>query len=358
MVGNAVLMGSLAIVSSISLGYPLRDPDGFLGPAWVRLPLLVLLAFAIDIVPRTLWRSRFQPAKFKAQATVLVREHWTRDRIVLVVLGLVCFYVTYVSYRNLKNFLPFVRSFDGKPLTYDHELHKLDHALMFGHDPATLSHQILGTGVSAHVLSWVYLIFLPMVPIAVIAWVVWSRNVSFGYWFVTADCLAWSLGTLSYYLVPTLGPNFSFVQLYADLPHTGVSDLQQALFYGRGDLRYDPFFSGVQSVAGFASLHVGITLMMALVAQYTVRHRADQGRALGLHRAGHHLHDVLRLALHRRRPCRGVHRGDLVLPGRTRDRPAVRPPGTQLAPHHHDRRGADRGRLLAPRRRSSRITTL
>jgi len=273
MVGNAVVMGSLAIVSSVSLGYPLRDPDGFLGPAWVRLPLLVLLAFAVDIVPRTLWRSRFQPSKFKAQAGVLVREHWTRDRIVLVVLGLVCFYVTYVSYRNLKNFLPFVRSFDGKPLTYDHELHKLDHALLFGHDPATLTHQILGTGVSAHVLSWVYLIFLPMVPIAVIAWVVWSRNVSFGYWFVTADCLAWSLGTLSYYLVPTLGPNFSFVQLYADLPHTGVSDLQQSLFYGRGDLRYDPFFSGVQSVAGFASLHVGITLMMALVAQYTVRHR-------------------------------------------------------------------------------------
>jgi membrane-associated phospholipid phosphatase len=29
----------------------------------------------------------------------------------------------------------------------------------------------------------------------------------------------------------------------------------------------------VQSVAGFASLHVGITLMMALIAQYTVRHR-------------------------------------------------------------------------------------
>ena len=110
MVGNAVLMGSLAIISSIALGYPLRDPDGFLGPAWVRLPLLVLLAFAIDIVPRTLWRSRLKPAKFKAEALVRVREHWTRDRIVLVILGLVCFYVTYVSYRNLKNFLPFVLS--------------------------------------------------------------------------------------------------------------------------------------------------------------------------------------------------------------------------------------------------------
>ena len=35
----------------------------------------------------------------------------------------------------------------------------------------------------------------------------------------------------------------------------------------------DPFNSdGVQSVAGFASLHVAIVLCAALVAQYTVRH--------------------------------------------------------------------------------------
>ena len=120
-------MGSLAIVSAslagLSAPRPRRVPRPGLGAAAAAG---AAGASSIDIVPRTLWRSRFQPAKFKAQARVLMREHWTRDRIVLVVLGLVCFYVTYVRYRNLKNFLPFVRSFDGKPLTYDHELHKLD----------------------------------------------------------------------------------------------------------------------------------------------------------------------------------------------------------------------------------------
>ncbi len=126
-----------------------------------------------------------------------------------------------------------------------------------------------------------------------------------------------------------------------------MSDLQQSLFYGRGDLRYDPFFSGVQSVAGFASLHVGITLMMALVAQYTVRHRAIK---IGLwvyvvlvtvsttYFGWHYIADDLAGAFDR---------GDLVLPRRTRDRSEVRPPWTQLAPHHHDRRGADRGRLAS-----------
>jgi membrane-associated phospholipid phosphatase len=267
---NAILMAALAVVVSLLLGYPLRDPDGFLGPAWVRMPMLLLFAFAVDIVPRSLWRSRGMPGRLLPEARELVREHWTRDRVQLVVIGLICFYLTYVSYRNLKNFLPFVRPIGNN----DYTLHRFDRTLLFGHDPALVLHQILGTGMSAHFLSWIYLIFLPMVPVSVAIWLVWSRNVSFGYWFVTADCLAWTLGTASYYILPTLGPNFFFPWLYLSLDHTGVTALQDALYYGRQNIIHvNPFSDGVQSVAGFASLHVGITLMMALVAQYTFRSR-------------------------------------------------------------------------------------
>src|SRR5689334_2466173 len=171
MVTIAVFMGTLAVITSQAVGYPLRDPDGFLGPAWVRLPLLCLLAFVADVLPRTLWRSRLNPAQFAVEGKLLIREHWTRDRIQLVILGLICFYVTYVSYRNLKNFLPFVRS-ESARLRGDYELHKFDHWLLFGHDPAILLHNLLGTDVSAYVLSWVYLLFLPMVPVSVIVWLV------------------------------------------------------------------------------------------------------------------------------------------------------------------------------------------
>jgi hypothetical protein len=262
-------MGVLAIVVSRILGYPLRDPDGFLGPAWIRMPMLVLLAFAVDVVPRTLVRARANPRRFLTEGRRLIHEHWTRERMTIVVVGIFSFYVTYVSYRNLKNFLPFVR-----PFKYDYAMHNLDHWLLFGHDPALLLQNMLGTGISAHVLSWIYLIFLPLVPISVTAWAVWSSNVSFGYWFITADCLAWSLGTASYYIIPTLGPNFAFPWLYGALDRTDVSALQDSLSYGREHiLHVNPFADGVQSVAGFASLHVAITLMMCLVAQYTVRHR-------------------------------------------------------------------------------------
>ncbi len=272
MVTIAVVMGLTALITGQSLGYPFRDPDGFLGPAWVRLPLLCLGAFVADILPRTLWRSRGRVGQFRNEARLLIREHWTKERITLVVLGLICFYVTYVSYRNLKNFLPFVVTRKHR-LSGDYELHRLDQWLLLGNDPAVLLHNLLGTTISAHVLSYVYLIFLPMVPISVTIWLVWSRNVSFGYWYVTAQCIAWTLGTASYYMIPTLGPNFAFPWLYEGLDTTGVSALLDSLWYGRQNVRSDPFGNGVQSVAGFASLHVAITLLMALVAQYTVRHR-------------------------------------------------------------------------------------
>jgi hypothetical protein len=270
----AVVMGALCVICSKSLGYPIRDPDGFLGPAWIRLPLLVLGAFVADVLPRTLIRARGNPGRYKIEARLLVKEHWTVERIKLVVLGIVCFYVTYVSYRNLKNFLPFIMSRDGKPTKYDQALHKMDEWLLFGHDPSSILHTVLGTGFSAHILSYVYLFFLPMVPISVVAWAVWSRNVSFGYWFITAQCICWALGTLSYYLIPTLGPNFFFPWLYTDLPNTGVAKLQDSLFNGRQNILFDPFSSGVQSVAGFASLHVAITVTLALVGQYTLRTKA------------------------------------------------------------------------------------
>jgi PAP2 superfamily len=262
------MTGLLAVVVGQALGLPIRDPEGFLGPAWIRLPLLLLGAFLADVVPRSLWRSRGRFGEFREEARTVVREHWTRERITLVVIGLVSFYVTYVGYRNLKNYLPFIR--EG---TMDPMLKAVDEAVFFGGDPAILLHAVLGEGISAHVLSLVYLVFLPFVPISVTAWLVWSRNISFGYWFVTAQCLAWALGTASYYAIPSLGPAFYYVWLYSGLDHTGVTQLQDSLFYGRSEVRFDPLNTdGVQSVAGFASLHVAITLVAALVAHYTVRH--------------------------------------------------------------------------------------
>ena len=41
LVGTAAVMGALAIFTALMLNKSLADPDGFLGPSWLRLPLLV-----------------------------------------------------------------------------------------------------------------------------------------------------------------------------------------------------------------------------------------------------------------------------------------------------------------------------
>ena len=201
--------------------------------------MLCLGAFIADIVPRTLWRSRGQLRQFKDEAHAADpraldpgAHHPGRARADLLL-------------RHLRQLpepeeLPAVRPCAARPRQGDFELHKFDQWLLFGHDPALILHNLLGTTFSAHVLSYVYLIFLPMVPITVTIWLVWSRNVSFGYWYVTAQCICWTLGTASYYMIPTLGPNFAFPWLYEDLAQTGVTQLQDALYWGRYNVRFDP----------------------------------------------------------------------------------------------------------------------
>jgi hypothetical protein len=198
-----------------------------------------------------------------------VRTHWTRQRLTLVVMGLVCFYATYVSYRNLKSYLPFVMG-DTK---YDRTLHLIDRMLMFGHEPGLVLHHLLGTGVAAHVLSYVYLWFLPLVPLALTAWLIWAKNITYGYWFATSQCVAWALGTLSYYALPTLGPGLAYSYIYTDLPKTPTSQLMESLVNVRMEVRLGGVEGAVQSVAGFASLHCAITLLVAMMIQYTVRNR-------------------------------------------------------------------------------------
>ena len=269
LVGNAVVMGVLAIIVAIVYDKRLIDPEGsFLGPSWLRLPLLLLGALTLDLLPRTLWFSRLNPRLMPGIVRERWRTHWNRERLTLVALGVICFYVVYVSYRNLKSFLPFVRE-----VKYDRELHYLDRALLFGHDPAHVLHGLLGEGFMAWPLSYVYLWFLPLVPLAVTAWLVWSRNLSYGYWFVTSQCIAWSLGTASYYALPTLGPGLEYTWLYESLPNTPTSQLMDSLVAGRHNVFWGVRTDTVQSVAGFASLHVAITLLVALMIQYTVRSR-------------------------------------------------------------------------------------
>ena len=255
----AVLLAvGAAVVSLVVAAYfdlPLRDPDGIAGPAYVRLPLIVVLFLAADIVPRLL-RRRGTPV------WRILRERLAPERLGLITVGMASFYVSYVAYRNLKGALPFAR-----PTLRDEELLRLDEWMAFGHDPGLLLHDLLGTGAAAYVLSSVYLLYLLFVPLSLGAALVWGRNVRIGSWYVTALCLNWLLGAVSYYLVPSLGPVFVRPERYADLPETGVSLLQESLARARLEVLADPTGAdAIAGVAGFASLHMSVVFTAVLMA--------------------------------------------------------------------------------------------
>jgi hypothetical protein len=256
----AVLLAAVAAVVSLvvaaSFDLPLRDPDGIAGPAYVRLPLIVVLFLLADIVPRLVRR------RGRANAKRILRERLSPERLGLITAGMASFYVSYVAYRNLKGALPFAR-----PKLHDEQLLRLDEWMAFGHDPALLLHDLLGTGTAAYVLSSAYILYLLFVPLSLGAALVWGRNVRIGSWYVTALCLNWLLGAVSYYLVPSLGPVFVHPERYAVLPETGVSLLQESLARARLEVLADPTGAdAIAGVAGFASLHCSVVFTAVLMA--------------------------------------------------------------------------------------------
>ena len=86
----------------------------------------------------------------------------------------------------------------------------------------------------------VYLFFLAFVPISLGAALIASSNPIPGLWYVTALGINWTLGVVSYLVLPSLGPVFVAPDLYTNLPETGTARLQQALIYERHEaLRRD-----------------------------------------------------------------------------------------------------------------------
>lgn len=269
----AIGIPSLLVMLAVARieGLPVRDPDArYVGSPLALIALIVVLFVVLDIVPRAVRKARSSEVRFGEAVRELFLGRWWGRRGLIVFLCILGFYATYLSYRNLKSFLPFVT--DGA--LHDGGLLELDKAMFLGSQPSTLLHDLLGTGISAEALSAVYLAFLTFVPVSLGVALVWSSRVAAGLWYVTSLAIVWMLGALSYYLVPSLGPVYVRPGLFADLPQTGVSELQGTLLEDRREVVADPNATDVvQSIAGFASLHVAVIFAAALIAHLVLAPR-------------------------------------------------------------------------------------
>lgn len=261
----ALATAGAAVALALAYDLPLRDPDDVAGPTYLRLPLILLLAFLADLVPRTLRRSwRLRSLRtLPRQAVAVVRERWDLPRARFALLGLGAWYLTYAAFRNLKSFVPFVNGH-----TWDEAMARADAALWFGHHPAEILHTLLGTTLAAQVLSLVYIVWIVLVPASLVVALVWSRDARAGAWYVSAVAVDWVLGAATYFALPTVGPVYARPELFADLDHTPVTDIQVAMMQDRQDVLANPQGTeAVQTIAAFASLHVGICVTACIIAE-------------------------------------------------------------------------------------------
>jgi hypothetical protein len=261
-------IASLALMLTVAAieGLPIRDPDArFVGSPLALISLVVAGFLILDLIPRAVRAWRRDGRRFSTAVREIFLERWWGRRGILIVCCILGFYATYLSYRNLKSFMPFIVEFDQDAALLD-----LDRALFFGTDPATLLHDLLGTGFAAHALSASYIAFLSFVPLSLGVVLILSSQARVAVWYVSSLCFVWMLGVASYYALPSLGPIYASPHLFTDLPETGVTGLRDTLMEHRLEVIADPFATNaVQGIAAFASLHIAVVFTAALIAQLT-----------------------------------------------------------------------------------------
>ena len=154
---------------------PLVDPEGgFLGPSYIRLPHPAARRSAARPAPadhlELVARSPKRDARRSSATGCAPTGPGSGSTLVALRDHLLLRHLRQLPQPQV---VPAVRHQDRK---YDRELHLIDKALFFGHDPATILHTAARHRHRRAGAVDVYLWFLPLVPLVVTAWLIWSRN--------------------------------------------------------------------------------------------------------------------------------------------------------------------------------------
>jgi membrane-associated phospholipid phosphatase/uncharacterized integral membrane protein len=257
----ALVILVVALVCTREVGLPVRDPDHVAALYLGLVGLGVAMLVGLDILIRAAHNAGAFPPP-RAELARVRRERWTRARCVAAGSALVGFYVSYMAYRNLKSIVPLLRP----DANFDRQLADFDRGMFAGHDPAALLHDLLGTGVTTHVLSAAYVAFIVFLPLTIGASLVFSRDLRSGLFYTTAQSINWLLGAGSYFLLPSLGPIYHEPAAFAHLPASEVTRLQGVLLDQRVAFLQDPAGSTPQAIAAFVSLHISMSFTAAVAA--------------------------------------------------------------------------------------------
>jgi hypothetical protein len=241
------------------LGVPLRDPDHNAALYIAMVGAAVALLIGLDVAIRGARRTRTWRPSRAAMAGVR-RERWTRGRWIAVYVALISFYLAYMAYCNLKSVVPLLRPGD----LFDDQLAHADRTLFDGHTPAVVLHSLLGTGISAQILSTAYVAFIVFLPLSLALALVFSADLRASQFMATALSVNWLLGAATYVSLPALGPIYAHAADFAGLPASEVTHLQHVLMDQRIAFLARPATATPQAIAAFASLHIGMSFTAVL----------------------------------------------------------------------------------------------
>jgi membrane-associated phospholipid phosphatase len=256
--GTVLVFGVITLLWSAHVDVPMRDPHGKMFARKLLGAVVLFAVLAVVDVAIRWWRT----GHTRAALIAVVRRRLAPRRLALVLAGLVAYHLIYICYRNLKSWDAFQAPHDAWMLAFDK-------AVLFGHSPAVLLHDLLGEHAAAYPLAFAYQIFTYVCTAAVVGSLAFLDSMRKAHVMLVAAMWTWILGTASYYLIPTLGPVFSVPQEFAGLPHTSVTsmvidDAKDRAFF-LADPQNPKAFVGVSA---FASLHVGFTTTVLLMAVY------------------------------------------------------------------------------------------
>lgn len=260
------LFAAVTLIRSHQVGIPIRDPGGSIFTLRIVLTLawfaFLILVDASIRIGRSGWTIK--------KAANELRRRWPMHRLALAFSGFLAYHLVYLSYHNLK-------SWNALNPVRDDQMLRLDKWLFFGNSPAVLLHDLLGQHVATWVLAVVYESFSYLVPMSFVAALVFANRIRDGFVFLASSLWVWILGTLTYYLIPSLGPFASAPKEFAELPHTLITSAQTRYMADRAHFLQDPSASDAfNSVNAFASLHVGFTFMVLLMMRYYGFRRATR----------------------------------------------------------------------------------
>jgi membrane-associated phospholipid phosphatase len=246
----------ITLARSAAVEIPIRDPGGKIVLERLRIAVELTLALVLaDALVVSLWRHRSVRALPRT-----LRDRWPWRRVWPVGMAVVAYHLVYLCYRNLK-------SWDAFNTNRDHDLQAVDRAIFGGHTPAVLLHELLGQHTAAIVFADIYNSFPKLVTVSVAGTLVFVRPVRRSYLFLCSMIWVWILGTASYYAIPSLGPFATYPQHFAGLTETAVTRSQQTYLEQRAHLLSDPAaHDAYSSISAFASLHVGVTCVIMLMA--------------------------------------------------------------------------------------------